>query len=164
MSISCRPRSVGEYFTVTVPSLLSMIWGQAVLPDGIRTSPGEQNTKCSPSQLPCDCWWVMRDFQDADHFDYFLLFVWFQNKMSSCLRGRMNLKKKVKFYVFGQNQQAAVSHRQEVRQHWQIDRHVVCTFSWTYSIQEPHLKNPPDFWVWCVKRNLNLLLFWWRWR
>lgn len=40
MSISWRPRSVGEYFTVTVPSLLSVMWGWAIRPEGMRTSPG----------------------------------------------------------------------------------------------------------------------------
>lgn len=39
MSISCRPASVGEYFTVTVPSLLSVISGLATFPEGILTSP-----------------------------------------------------------------------------------------------------------------------------
>lgn len=39
MSISCRPASVGAYFTVTVPSLLSVMSGLATFPDGIRTSP-----------------------------------------------------------------------------------------------------------------------------
>lgn len=44
MSISWRPRSVGEYFTVTVPSLLSVMCGQVVRPDGIRTSPDMSQT------------------------------------------------------------------------------------------------------------------------
>jgi len=39
ISISCRPASVGEYFTVTVPSLLSVISGLATFPEGILTSP-----------------------------------------------------------------------------------------------------------------------------
>lgn len=39
MSISWRPLSVGTYFTVIVPSLLSLIRGRAILPEGIRTSP-----------------------------------------------------------------------------------------------------------------------------
>lgn len=40
MCISWSPVSVGAYFTVTVPSLLSTISGWAVLPDGMWTSPG----------------------------------------------------------------------------------------------------------------------------
>lgn len=39
MCISCRPASVGEYCTVTVPSRLSVIRGWADLPEGINTSP-----------------------------------------------------------------------------------------------------------------------------
>lgn len=44
MSISCRPRSVGWYLIVMVPSLLSVICGRAVLPEGIRTSPRNNNS------------------------------------------------------------------------------------------------------------------------
>lgn len=43
MSISCRPLSVGWYLMVIVPSLLSVICGRAVLPEGIRTSPGNNS-------------------------------------------------------------------------------------------------------------------------
>lgn len=39
MSISCSPASVGAYFTVTVPSLLSAMSGLATFPEGILTSP-----------------------------------------------------------------------------------------------------------------------------
>lgn len=39
MSISWRPLSVGWYFIVMVPSLLSVMCGRAVFPDGIFTSP-----------------------------------------------------------------------------------------------------------------------------
>lgn len=42
MCISCRPASVGEYCTVTVPSRLSVISGWADLPDGINTSPDRE--------------------------------------------------------------------------------------------------------------------------
>lgn len=37
--IWCRPFSVGAYLTVMVPSLLSVMLGRAVFPEGIRTSP-----------------------------------------------------------------------------------------------------------------------------
>lgn len=40
--IWCRPFSVGAYLTVMVPSLLSVMLGRAVFPEGIRTSPGRQ--------------------------------------------------------------------------------------------------------------------------
>lgn len=40
--IWCRPFSVGAYRTVMVPSLLSVMLGRAVLPEGIRTSPERQ--------------------------------------------------------------------------------------------------------------------------
>lgn len=43
MCISCRPASVGEYCTVTVPSRLSEISGWADLPEGIRTSPERES-------------------------------------------------------------------------------------------------------------------------
>lgn len=42
MSISCRPLSVGWYLMVMVPSLLSVMCGRAVFPDGIRTSPAKR--------------------------------------------------------------------------------------------------------------------------
>lgn len=39
MCISCRPASVGEYSTVTVPSRLSVMVGWVDLPEGMNTSP-----------------------------------------------------------------------------------------------------------------------------
>lgn len=45
MSISCRPLSVGWYLMVMVPSLLSVICGLAVLPEGIRTSPDNESDR-----------------------------------------------------------------------------------------------------------------------
>ena len=45
MCISCRPASVGEYCTVTVPSRLSVISGWADLPEGISTSPERESER-----------------------------------------------------------------------------------------------------------------------
>lgn len=39
MCISCKPASVGEYCTVTVPSRLSVMVGWVDLPEGMNTSP-----------------------------------------------------------------------------------------------------------------------------
>lgn len=58
MSISWRPLSVGWYLIVMVPSLLSVMCGRAVFPDGILTSP--EDLKCfhfSGIFFPCAAAW-----------------------------------------------------------------------------------------------------------